>query len=183
MELIEPDPDYGDDTYLGGVLAKYGARIHHITLKIPDLEQAVVTVRRDGIEPIDINMENTLFHEAFIRPNDGGGMLVQLLWTEVADHEWENDLGLTVVAAPDNGAELTAVRLRHPDREEAALLWTALGAEVSYEQPGLIARWPESSLTLQIEPGEPAGPLSFVFSNAPSLPAHPRIGPAVQGDR
>ncbi len=89
-------------------------------------------------------------------------------------------MGLTVVAAPDNGIELTAVRLRHPDREEAALLWTALGAEVSYEQPGLIARWPDSSLTLQIEPGEPAGPLFFVFSNATSLPAHPRIGPAVQ---
>ena len=61
LELIEADPDYGDDTYLGGFLAKYGTRIHHITLKTPlDLEQAVATVRRAGIEPIDINMANPL---------------------------------------------------------------------------------------------------------------------------
>ncbi len=51
MELIEPDPGYGDDTYLDGFLAKYGTRIHHITLKTPDLEQAVATVRRAGIKP------------------------------------------------------------------------------------------------------------------------------------
>ena len=179
LELIEPDPDYpAKDIYLARFLAKYGSRIHHITLKVPDLDQTVALLRRAGIEPIDINKE-PLFHEAFVRPRDGAGILIQLLWTEVGDHEWENDLGLEVAAAPSDGSRLEAVRLRHLDLEETAKLWSVLGASVFREKPGLVARWPGSSLVVQIEPGRPQGPAFLVFSHTPSLPSHPRIGPAV----
>ncbi len=179
LELIEPDPEYpATDVYLAGFLARYGSRIHHITLKVPELEGTVALLRRAGIEPIDVSRE-PLFHEAFVRPKDGGGLLIQLLWTEVEDHEWENDLGLVVTAAQSEGSGLEAVRLRHPDLEGAAGLWTTLGARVSRETPGLVARWPDSSLALQIEPGRPAGPLFLVYSHTSSLPSHPQIGPAV----
>ncbi len=182
LELIEPDPDYpAEDVYLAGFLGKFGARIHHVTLKVPNLEHTVDTLRCAAIEPIDINLE-PLFHEAFIRPRDGGGLLIQLLWTEVADHEWENDLDLEVTQPPDHGAHLAAVRLRHPDQEKAARFWTILGADVTREPPGLVARWPDSPLAVQVEPGQPAGPDCLLFENTPSLPPHPRLGPKVQGE-
>lgn len=180
LELIEPDPDYpSEDVYLTGFLEKFGARIHHVTLKTPDLDRAIATLRQAGIQPIGINRE-PLFHEAFIRPRDGGGLLIQLLWTEVADHEWQNGFNLEVTPPPDDGARLLAVRLRHPDREKAARLWTKLGADVSWRQPGLIARWPDSPMEIRVQLGQHAGPVCLVFGNSPSLPTHPRLGPAVE---
>ena len=180
LELIEPDPVYPpEEVYLTGFLAKYGASIHHITLKVPNLEKALFTLRRGGIEPTGVNLE-PLFHEAFIRPRDGGGLLIQLLWTEVADHEWENDLNLEVTPPPAHGARLLAALLRHPDPSKAASLWTILGAEVVGEDSGLVARWPQSPLAVRIETGQPAGAVGLLFGDAPSLPTHPRIGPAIE---
>jgi hypothetical protein len=180
LELIEPDPEYpAEDVYLAGFLTRYGARIHHVTVKVPDLDQAVNTLRRAGVEPIDINKE-PLFHEAFVRPADIGGLLVQLLWTEVADHQWENDLDLEVTQPPDNGARLLAVRLRHPAPDRAIGVWTTLGASADRIDLGLVARWPESPLEIRLEKGQPAGPVCLVFGSSPSLPTHPLIGPAVE---
>ena len=180
LELIEPDPNYPpEEVYLTGFLAKYGASIHHLTLKVPNLEQPLDALRRAGIEPIGINRE-PLFHEAFVRPRDGGGLLIQLLWTNVADHEWENDLHWEVTPPPVDGARLLAARLRHPDLSQAAWLWTILGAQVVWEDSGLVARWPESFMEVRIEPGQPAGPVDLVFGDASSRPAHPRIGPAIE---
>lgn len=68
LELIEPDPDYPpEEVYLNGFLARYGARIHHVTFKIPDLDASLEVLRQTGIEPIGINRE-PLFEEAY-----GGG--------------------------------------------------------------------------------------------------------------
>ena len=180
LELIEPDPEYPpDQVYLNGFLARFGARIHHVALKIPDLDAGLDTLRRAGIEPVGINRE-PLFEEAYVRPADGGGLLVQLLATAVADHEWENDYDMEIAAPSRNGADLLAVQLRHPDPEAAASLWTTLGAALVSEASALKARWPDSALQVRIKEGRPAGPVSLVFGNAPPFPSHPRIGPLVE---
>ncbi len=180
LELIEPDPEYPpDQVYLNGFLARFGARVHHVTLKIPDLDTGLDTLRRAGIEPVGINRE-PLFEEAYVRPADGGGLLIQLLTTEVADHEWENDYGIEVAVPSPDGADLLTVQLRHPDLEAAASLWTTLGAALVSEASALTATWPDSALQVRIKEGSPAGPVSLVFGNAPSLPSHPRIGPLVE---
>lgn len=180
LELIEPDPRYPPaQIYLNAFLARYGARIHHVTLKVPDLDTGLATLGRTGVEPVGINRE-PLFEEAYVRPADGGGMLIQLLATEVADHQWENGYGMEVAAPSREGADLLAVRLRHPDPEEAASLWTTLGAELAWEGSELAARWPDSALQIRIGEGAPAGPVSLVCGNVTSLPAHPRLGPLVE---
>lgn len=182
LELIEPDPDYPEEVYLNGFLARYGARIHHVTLKVPDLDASLEVLRQTGIEPVGINRE-ALFQEAYVRPADGGGLLIQLLATEVADHEWENDYGMQVAPAAPDGADFLAVRLRHPHLEFVGSLWTTLGARLVSGDSHLVARWPDSALQVWITKGQSPRPVSLVFDNAPSLPAHPRVGPLVESNR
>ena len=180
LELIEPDPDYPpEQVYLNGFLARFGARIHHVTIKTPNLDSSLATLRQAGIEPVGINRD-ALFEEAFVRPGQGGGLLIQLLSTEVNDHEWDNDYGFDIGPPDPDGADLLAVRLHHPHPVSTARLWSTLGAELSSEESELVARWPDSPLEIRIVEGPIPGPVSLVFGNTLPLPGHSRMGPPVE---
>lgn len=78
LELIQPlDPD-DDHNFLVRFLELSGEGIHHVTLKVTDLEVAVARAIEAGLTVVGVNESNPTWKEAFVHPRSLNGVLVQL---------------------------------------------------------------------------------------------------------
>jgi catechol 2,3-dioxygenase-like lactoylglutathione lyase family enzyme len=177
LELLEP---LHGDGFAARFLDRYGAGIHHVTLKVPALLPALAQLEDEGLESVDVFAEGDLWHEAFLRPRQVGGLLVQVAWSSRTDEDWAELAGGTVETPAPDAATLLGPTLRHTDLEAAARVWSTLGARVEREEPGVLrVGWDDAPLDLVIERGEPAGPRDLRLAGGPALPADPtRFGPA-----
>ena len=75
IELLEPISETG---FLPNFLAKRGEGFHHITLKTDDIRASIAHVQSCGYELVDINIDNEYWKEAFFRPRQAHGTLIQL---------------------------------------------------------------------------------------------------------
>ena len=89
LELLEPSegddrvrPTGGPDGFLTSFLDRFGAQVHHVTLKVPDLHEAIAEVRRHGLDAVDVDDTDPGWREAFLRPSQVGGMIVQIASTD-----------------------------------------------------------------------------------------------------
>lgn len=176
LELLEPTDDAG---FAAGFIARYGARIHHVTLKVPELLPAVGIVRAAGYDVIDVNTDDEVWHEAFLRPSQVGGMIVQIAWAGRTDAEWAAMFDMEPEVADDDAMVLHGPTLAHPDLDAAAALWTTLGGAVIDDGDALMVSWGDAPLTVRIEPGEAAGPLGLRCWGTEAAHADRRTGPAV----
>jgi len=175
LELLEP---LGPDTFAGHFVRRYGASIHHLTIKVPAILPAVDTVRAAGYDVVDVFAEGDVWHEAFLRPSQVGGMIVQLAWAGRSDEEWAELTGARPEAPAGDAAILHGPTLSNPDLAGARTLWSLLGAEVDDHGGALRAWWPGSPLDVRIEPGERAGSVGLRFDGTPPLEAEAEFGPA-----
>lgn len=75
IELISsPDPD----NFINRYIDSRGEGMHHVTIQVDSLEEAIATLAENGIEALDVNMSDPQWKEAFISPRDAFGMLIQL---------------------------------------------------------------------------------------------------------
>lgn len=182
LELLEPTRNNG---FAGRFVRRFGARIHHMTLTVPELMPAVEAVRRAGYDVVDVATDNDLWHEAFLRPTQAGGLIVQLAWSrytmwEWADH-WNARTGWQVEDPREDGAKLLGPSLGHDDLDMAARLWSTLGATVSRRSSDLSATWPGTGLSVHVveRTDDAPGPIGLRFEHAPPFPADRTLGPAV----
>jgi methylmalonyl-CoA/ethylmalonyl-CoA epimerase len=83
VELLEPA---GPDTPVGRFLQKRGQGLHHIAYRVPDLPQALIRLKGEGIELIDESPRlGARGHQvAFLHPRSTGGFLIELVQVEEA---------------------------------------------------------------------------------------------------
>lgn len=75
LELISSsDPD----NFVNRFIDKRGEGLHHVTLQVEDLLEAVEYLKSRGIRVVDVNTENPAWKEAYISPKDAFGVLIQL---------------------------------------------------------------------------------------------------------
>lgn len=176
LELLSPR----GPGFVSAFLDRFGSRVHHVTLKVPDVAAALPVLESHGLDPVDVDLTDPAWHEAFLRPSQVGGLVVQIAWARDDDAALAagqgNGDGLPGPAA----ATLHGPLLRHPDLATAARLWTSLGADVTHEDTRLHCRWHDAPLDLLIEPGTPVGPFALHLTGTPALPADPTLGPAVE---
>lgn len=175
LELLAPAVD---DGFAAGFLHRFGPRIHHVTLKVPDLREAIAIVEATGLDVVDVSFEVDVWHEAFLRPSQIGGIIVQIASTPYTDADWARMAGIELPAADPDAPALLGPTLTHTDLDAARHVWETLGATVTPDGDALIARWPEAPLTVRIEDGTGAGPLGLRFAPDPELPASDVAGPA-----
>jgi catechol 2,3-dioxygenase-like lactoylglutathione lyase family enzyme len=177
LELLEP---LHADGFAARFLERYGARIHHVTLKVPALLPALEQLGQEGLEAVDVFAEGDLWHEAFLRPRQVGGLLVQVAWSSRTDEEWTELVGGAAETPGPDAARLLGPRLHHPDLDTATRIWSTLGARVEREAAEVLrVRWDDAPLDLVIERGEPAGAVDLRLGGGPALPADPTcFGPA-----
>jgi methylmalonyl-CoA/ethylmalonyl-CoA epimerase len=85
IEIIEP---LTRDGFLYHFLTRRGEGVHHVTLYVKDLAVAVDQLRASGYEPVDVNLSNAFWKEAFLSPRETNGVLIQL--AQVPDPELPN---------------------------------------------------------------------------------------------
>jgi catechol 2,3-dioxygenase-like lactoylglutathione lyase family enzyme len=179
LELIAPSPRSPGGGFVGAFLDRFGPRIHHVTLKVPDLHEAIAVVRDGGYDVVDVQDTDDHWREGFLRPSQVGGLIVQVAWSARTDEEWARDVGHVPVPPAPDAADLHGPLLRHPDLDAARRLWTLLGARVRDVAEGLRCTWPGSPLDVVIAGGEPAGPVALRMAGTGPLPPDADLGAAV----
>lgn len=179
LELIE-DASEDHPGFVRHFLDRFGTRVHHVTLKVPDLGAALGTVEAAGLGVVDVDLSDERWQEAFVRPSQVGGLIVQLAATTMSNDDWAEATGFERTDPAPDGARLLGPLLAHPDLGRARHVWTTLGGIVEAADDDLLeVTWPDAPLTVRVRRGEVAGPVGLRFADAPPLPADPTLGPAV----
>ena len=82
IEVLEP---LDRDGFLYRFLMRRGEGLHHVTLYVRDLADAVPKLTAAGYAPVDINLEHAFWKEAFLHPRDTSGVLIQIAETPVPE--------------------------------------------------------------------------------------------------
>lgn len=80
IELLEPT---GPETPVGRFLRRRGPGLHHLTLAVPDLEDALARCRARGLETVGEAPRRGAGGRAvaFLHPRTTGGLLIELVET------------------------------------------------------------------------------------------------------
>jgi len=81
VELLQPLPVPSSD-FLSAFLSRRGDGPHHLTFKATDINAVLARLRSAGFEPIDVSLSNPRWQEAFLRPRDAHGTIVQVVQTD-----------------------------------------------------------------------------------------------------
>ncbi len=78
IELLEAT---SDDAAIAKFIAKHGEGLHHISLRVPDLEVAVEKLKADGVRLVSNEIKTGAggHRYIFIHPQSAGGVLLELV--------------------------------------------------------------------------------------------------------
>ena len=77
VELIEPWAVEKND-FLARFVDRHGGGPHHLTFKVPDLAGALARMSGAGFHPVNIDLSDPEWKEAFLMPREAHGTVVQL---------------------------------------------------------------------------------------------------------
>ena len=182
IEILEPMGDHG---FLHRFLDERGPGVHHVTFKVPSLDEVTNRAERAGYDVVGRDASDPDWKEAFLHPKQALGIVVQFAESVGGDDEpsahWQPPPGPPDPPAP---VAIVGLRLRAHSRERARRQWeTVLEGRPSEGPEGeLIYRWPDSPmrLAIEIDPTRDEGPLAIdlVSDRAIALPdgPHPALG-------
>jgi len=75
IELIEPRTS---GSSLARFLDKHGEGLHHISLRVENIEEAIAHLERNGIRVVDKYLDDPKFKTAFISPRNVSHVLIQV---------------------------------------------------------------------------------------------------------
>jgi methylmalonyl-CoA epimerase len=78
MELLEPT---SENSLIAKFIAKRGEGLHHVSLRVPDLEAAVEQLKQDGVRLVsnEIKIGAGGHRYVFVHPSSAGGVLLELV--------------------------------------------------------------------------------------------------------
>ena len=173
VELLEPWAVEQND-FLARFVERHGAGPHHLTFKVTDLAAALERVRGAGFHPVNVNVSDPQWKEAFLMPAEAHGTVVQLaeshgyaetragLLDEVAARgpdmhpRWWSDPS----PAEHAPARLRRVVLRTPMLATAVEFFAGiLEGDIEHESPERVDLvWPRGArIGLEYRPDAPAG--------------------------
>jgi len=83
LEGIYPESDGAPDAprseLVENFLERKGVGPHHLTFHVSDIAAVLARLRAAGVEPVAESAEDPQWHEAFLRPSDAHGIVVQLV--------------------------------------------------------------------------------------------------------
>lgn len=91
VELLEP---LHRDGFLYRFLTRRGEGLHHMTMYVRDLADAIEKVTTAGYAPVDVNLTHDAWKEAFLHPRDTSGVLIQLAQTPFPEGTYPPPLSL-----------------------------------------------------------------------------------------
>jgi Glyoxalase/Bleomycin resistance protein/Dioxygenase superfamily len=139
VEVLEPHQVERND-FLRRFLDRSGAGPHHLTFKLEDLAGALDLAEAAGYRPINVDVSDPTWKEAFLHPKESCGVLVQL--AQPIDGYWETP---PPEGFPTSGSPMaTLVRVTHAvaDLDEGVRLFSGLlGGDEIARGADESARW------------------------------------------
>jgi methylmalonyl-CoA/ethylmalonyl-CoA epimerase len=77
IELLTPTGG-SHAAFLDRFLAARGAGPHHFNFLVPDIEGALARINACGIEPVEVDLADPGWKEAFLHPRDAHGIVIQV---------------------------------------------------------------------------------------------------------
>jgi catechol 2,3-dioxygenase-like lactoylglutathione lyase family enzyme len=163
VEVLEPYLVDRND-FLRRFLDRSGAGPHHMTFKVKDLEAALAAAEAAGYQPVNVDVSDRLWKEAFLHPKESCGVVVQL--AQSIEGYWETP---APEGFPTPGSVMASlVRIVHAvaDLDAGRALFAGLlggreterGADESARWVELA--WPGPGRVRLAEPASPSSPLA-----------------------
>jgi len=179
VEILEP-LNVEQNDFLRRFLDRNGPGPHHLTFKVTDIVAALREVEAAGHQPVNVNIDNPGWREAFLHPKDAPGVVVQL-----AQSDESGDWG---VPLPDDYPTVTAPqatldRVTHAVASldgALALFRDVLAGEELGRDADEAGRWvdlgwhgPDSEGRIRlVEPSSPSSPLAAWIGDRPGRVHH-----------
>ncbi len=81
IEILAPHRTDEND-FLRRFLDRNGPGPHHLTFKVGDIDEALADAADAGYEPINVDLSDPTWKEAFLHPRDATGVLIQVAQSE-----------------------------------------------------------------------------------------------------
>jgi methylmalonyl-CoA epimerase len=88
LEFLEPLAGEESD-FVRRFLDRNGPGAHHMTFKVPDLDQSIYAAMAQGYDVVGINRGNEGWQEAFLHPKSSHGIVIQLACQSSDDDGWD----------------------------------------------------------------------------------------------
>ena len=179
LEIVGPDPESVDRARTDEFLQRFGSVVHHVTVLVDSVEDAVAKLRDSGVRPVGVHLNDPRYQEAFVLPQQGGGVMVQLTWKDVDDEGWARRYGHTPTPPKVSCPDFIGARWSQPDLNVVAVQWKTLGGTTTLVDGILTVSWGSNQLRFEYVEGEPREVEELLFEGAPTLSASREVGPAV----
>ncbi len=73
--------------FVARFIDRRGEGVHHVTLKVDDIEGAIARLAERGIPLFNVSTASAEWKEAFVHPRDANGTLIQLAQSSVSDED------------------------------------------------------------------------------------------------
>jgi methylmalonyl-CoA/ethylmalonyl-CoA epimerase len=178
LEVLEP---LGASGFLHRFLAERGPGIHHVTFKVPSLDEACTRAEALGYDVVGRDTSDPEWREAFLHPKQALGIVVQLAQPDGSAPPSTPPPGVPVAPPP---VTVLGLRMRCQSRERAIAQWSTVlrGTMTDGPHGSLVFRWPGSPMRLavDIDPVQNEGPIAIELASPrrltlPAVP-HPVLG-------
>jgi len=181
IEIIEP---LGPPGFLHRFLAERGPGFHHVTFKVPSLDDVCARAERAGYEIVGRDDSDPGWKQAFLHPKQALGIVVQFAQPGPAHGTARPFAPPPGVSSPPPPATLLGLRMRAQSRERAVTQWSTVlqGKMTAGPRGSLVFSWPGSfmRLAVEIDPVEHEGPIAIELSSPRMLALpegpHPALG-------
>ena len=181
IEIIEP---LGPPGFLHRFLAERGPGFHHVTFKVPSLDEVCARAEAAGYGIVGRDDSDPEWKEAFLHPKQALGIVVQFAQPGPVHGSARPFTPPSGVPSPPPPATLLGLRMRAQSRDRAITQWgTVLQGKAADGPRGSLAfRWPGSfmRLVVEIDPVRNEGPVAIELSSPRRLVLpegpHPVLG-------
>ena len=168
LEVIEP---VGSNGFVHRFLASRGPSVHHVTFKVPSVDDACERARARGYEIVGYDDSYDDWKTAFLHPKQALGTVVQFAETsEMGPRPWRPP---ATVAKPPAPVTVVGLRMRVSDPERARTQWEGIlrGTCAARSATQLVYRWPDSpmALTIDVDPSGAEGPIAVQVASTRRL--------------
>ena len=183
LEVLSPDGPPGG--FLHRFLDARGPGVHHVTFKLPDIREAMDRAKRLGYEVVGFDDGSPGWIEAFLRPKQAQGIVVQLTEShpELSGEDWTPQPFPPAPSDVPPPVELVGLRLAARSEARARRQWEELlGGTCLARKRDLLFRWPDSPLRIAVtvDAALPEGPLALEIASDRNLRLpegpHPALG-------
>jgi catechol 2,3-dioxygenase-like lactoylglutathione lyase family enzyme len=178
IEVLEP---LGASGFLHRFLAERGPGIHHVTFKVPSLDEACTRAEALGYDVVGRDTSDPEWREAFLHPKQALGIVVQFAQPDGSEPPFTPPPGVPAAPPP---VTVLGLRMRCQSRERAIAQWSTVlhGTIADGRHGNLVFRWPGSPMRLavDIDPVQNEGPIAIELASPRNLKlptaAHPVLG-------